>query len=135
MKNYEKPVVMINEDLAEGVYAASGTGVDCWIIDKDGETTNFVESDTSREFQFDAHHYSIQVNHVPNAVWVVTFNQPILSVVSCSGYRTTIEGSTVKVYEEHINNMNENEKWGFALRVSSENMSTLLVDNSYIMCP
>lgn len=26
MKNYEKPVVMINEELAEGVYAASGSG-------------------------------------------------------------------------------------------------------------
>jgi len=26
MKNYEKPVVMVNEGLAEGVYAASG----CW---------------------------------------------------------------------------------------------------------
>jgi len=24
MKNYEKPVVMVNEELAEGVYAASG---------------------------------------------------------------------------------------------------------------
>lgn len=35
MKNYEKPVVMINEELAEGVYAASGVGgvmgtSDCW---------------------------------------------------------------------------------------------------------
>jgi len=29
MKNYEKPVVMVNEGLAEGVYAASG---DCWTI-------------------------------------------------------------------------------------------------------
>lgn len=29
MKNYERPIVIINEDLAEGVYAASG---DCWSI-------------------------------------------------------------------------------------------------------
>ena len=30
MKNYEKPIVMINEELAEGVYAASGaTGAGC----------------------------------------------------------------------------------------------------------
>lgn len=38
MKKYEKPVVMINEELAEGVYAASGmtgpTGTqDCWSFD------------------------------------------------------------------------------------------------------
>lgn len=31
MKNYEKPVVMVNEGLAEGVYAASGTASDCII--------------------------------------------------------------------------------------------------------
>ncbi len=29
MKNYERPIVMINEDLAEGVYAASG---DCYTV-------------------------------------------------------------------------------------------------------
>lgn len=35
MKNYERPIVMINEDLAEGVYAASGAGQgsnECWTI-------------------------------------------------------------------------------------------------------
>ena len=26
MKTYEKPLVMVNNDLAEGVYAASGAG-------------------------------------------------------------------------------------------------------------
>lgn len=28
MTNYEKPVILVNEELAEGVYAASGTNVD-----------------------------------------------------------------------------------------------------------
>ena len=34
MKNYEKPVVMINEELAEGVYAASGVTYydDCYTV-------------------------------------------------------------------------------------------------------
>lgn len=30
MMNYEKPVVLANEDVAEGVYAASGA--DCWTV-------------------------------------------------------------------------------------------------------
>ncbi|MCR4649827.1 MAG: hypothetical protein K5776_12200 [Lachnospiraceae bacterium] len=32
MKNYEKPMVLSNEELAEGVYAASGNEGVCWTI-------------------------------------------------------------------------------------------------------
>ena len=32
MKNYEKPVVMVNEGLAEGVYTASGVLATCWTV-------------------------------------------------------------------------------------------------------
>ena len=34
MMNYEKPIVLANEDVAEGVYAASGAGVgsDCYTV-------------------------------------------------------------------------------------------------------
>ena len=34
MKKYEKPVVMINEELAEGVYAASGAT--CYLVNSFG---------------------------------------------------------------------------------------------------
>jgi len=128
---YEKPIVIINEEFAEGVYAASGS--DCWIIDKNGETNNIVNSDDSREFQFDAHHYSIDVGHAPDSVWTVTFTQPITSVVSCSGMPTEVLGSTVKVFRSW-ENMNQNEQWGFALRVSCSSPETLTIVSSYIGC-
>lgn len=32
MKGYEKPIAVINDELSEGVYAASGTA-DCWTVD------------------------------------------------------------------------------------------------------
>lgn len=55
MKNYEKPIVMINEDMAEGVYAASG---DCWTIsvvrdqaDAGGYSTYRIYADHSTALQ------------------------------------------------------------------------------------
>ena len=35
MKGYEKPMVMVNDGLSEGVYAASGAteAADCWTVD------------------------------------------------------------------------------------------------------
>ena len=36
MEKYVKPVVVVNEDYAEGVYAASGDG-DCWSVWVKGE--------------------------------------------------------------------------------------------------
>lgn len=139
MKKYERPVVLVNEELAEGVYAASGANaadsVDCWIIDRNGETSNEVGSDNSREFDFHASHASLAVGHTPDAVWVVTFNQGIVSVPSCSGMRTEVNGSTVKVYRAW-DNMNTNEGWGFELRVTtSGDTSTLRITSSYIDCP
>ena len=133
MKKYEKPIVMINEELAEGVYAASGQSVDCWIIDKNGETTNFVAGDSSREFQFNAHHFSIEVGHAPDSVWVVSFSQTITEVVSCSGLYTEINGTTVKVYNKW-SNANEKEEWGFALRVACASPETVTISSSYICC-
>ena len=50
MKNYVKPLVVANEELAEGIYAASG---DKWIVGNDsndsGETKPY---DTSRKLDF-----------------------------------------------------------------------------------
>ena len=63
MKNYEKPIVMINEDMAEGVYAASG----CWTI----YTTfgNRVESEGYSNFRVIANHNSTL--HISTATTIV----------------------------------------------------------------
>ncbi len=140
MKNYERPIVMINEDLAEGVYA-SGSGAapagydnaDCWVIIHNGETANDVPSESAREFQFNADHASIEVGHAPDSVWVVNFSQDITNVVSCSGMHTEISGSTVYVYRKW-DNKNILEQWGFALKVQCANYKTVTVSSAYIAC-
>ncbi len=135
MKNYERPVVLATEDLAEGVYAASGAvSTDCWVIDYVNATDNFVDSDMSRGFRVNAHHASIQAGHIPDCVWVFEFNQPITAASSDSGYVAAVEGNVVKIASSNFYNMNENENWGFAMRASSENYKTLEVVNSYIYC-
>lgn len=56
MKNYEKPIVMINEDMAEGVYAASG---DCYTFTAD------IMQGPDRPAYYD--NYVIQINGTHNA--------------------------------------------------------------------
>lgn len=138
MKKYEKPIVMINEDLAEGVYAASGAPAgydssDCWVIIHNGETSNSVPSESAREFQFNANHASLDVGHAPDSVWVVNFSQTITEVVSCSGLYTEISGDTVYVYRKW-DNKNELEEWGFALKVKCANYETVTVSSAFIAC-
>lgn len=140
MKSYERPIVVINDDLAEGVYAASGAAApagydtaDCWVIIHNGETANTVKSEEAREFQFDANHASIDVGHAPDSVWVVTFTQNITKVVSCSGMYTEISGSTVYVYRKW-DNKNDLEQWGFALKVQCADYESVSVSSAYIAC-
>lgn len=87
MKNYEKPVVLVNEELAEGIYAGSGN---CYTV-----TAEIVQKPES------THGYIIQMNathnssghHSTNRHMEVTFNQVVNYVSSeasqCWGSGTT----------------------------------------------
>lgn len=95
MKNYEKPIVVINEELAEGVYAASGfTGPigtsDCWSFDvKDIQAWN----GSHHIFEIHlTHHTGLQ--HISGATTVsVTFSAP-LSNTSYAEYASTFDGAS-----------------------------------------
>ena len=92
MKNYEKPVVLMNEELAEGVYAASGDG-DCWTL------TYTVPQRWNGEgmvIELVATH-STELQHLSlGTVVTVTFDQPILSARSESTeFVTSVSGTTV----------------------------------------
>ncbi len=92
MKKYEKPVVLVNEDLAEGVYAASGS--ECYKVVitghqyPEGERLNHI-------FQFDGEHMADQMDgHGGSAqVLVVTFDKPV-NYVSSSGAYQSGDGTT-----------------------------------------
>ncbi len=96
MKKYEKPIVMINDDLAEGVYAASGTGPmgtsDCWtyniypVQEWDGANKVFEMALT--------HHTGLE--HISGATTIsVTFNTALTSANSEFSY--SYAGNTITV--------------------------------------
>ena len=70
MKNYERPIVMINEDLAEGVYAASG----CWTSWGDYHQTR---STGMEQFCFQVNGLHIDERHNGPFIIEVTFDQDV----------------------------------------------------------
>lgn len=73
MKNYKKPIVMINEDMAEGVYAASGNCYTC--------TANITQTpDVGRDYyviQINASHNALDNHHSSSRTVVIQFNSPV----------------------------------------------------------
>lgn len=99
---YIKPLVVVNEEVAEGIYAASG---DCYSV------TAYIHQ-TPQEGRGD---YRIQVNgthaasdahHSGEQVLILTFNQPV-EYVGSNG-RGYSNGSTVTIVYNYHNNGNDN---------------------------
>ncbi len=98
MKNYEKPVLMKEEDLAEGVYAASGdvtSGGDCWTV----EPVSVQDWNGSHHvFEIRCRHTNA-VEHISSATTVVlTFNNELTDAYS--EFPASFSGSTVTVVRE-----------------------------------
>ena len=99
MEKYVKPVVLVNEDLAEGIYAASGTGAtgeyDCWSFDvqspQDWNGSHHV-------FEIHLTHH-LGLEHISAGTTVaVTFSQPLTSAYA--EYASTVSGSTITITRE-----------------------------------
>ena len=74
MKNYSKPIVLLNEELAEGVYAASGSSSACYTVDA------YIDQvpETGREYyviKWNANHNAPD-HHGTEQILTVHFNQP-----------------------------------------------------------
>lgn len=97
MKNYVKPVVLANEELAEGVYAASGGVADCWTIDVDsvqdwGDSNGHV-------FSVRCVH-STAMEHISTAITVAVTFSATLDATSFSDYPSTVSGNKITVRRE-----------------------------------
>ena len=124
MKKYEKPVLLVNESLAEGVYAASGDTVDgdCYTV------TAYIHQtpETGRE------DYRIQVNgvhaagdghHSGEQHLFLSFNQP---VTYSSSNGTLVSGdntSTIEIKYNYHNNGNDNIGLGDVVVTSGDGLS------------
>lgn len=95
MKNYEKPVVLANEELAEGVYAASGvSSADCWSID-----AYSVQDWNGQHHVFEVRIvHSDQVQHISTqSTAVLTFNNTVTDAYTEGNCQASFSGNTVTV--------------------------------------
>lgn len=91
MKEYVSPIILANEELAEGVYAASGDA-DCWTVD-----AYSVQDFDGAYHVFEVHCvHSDTVEHISSATTVVlTFNYPVTN--ARSEFDASVSGNTVTV--------------------------------------
>ncbi len=90
MRNYEKPVVLLNEELAEGVYAGSG---DCYTY------TGYVAQKPAEGMDYyvihvDGRHEATDGHHSTGRELQIVFNQP---VTYCDSMAATISGDGTSV--------------------------------------
>lgn len=110
MKNkYEKPTVVLNEELAEGVYMASGS-----VVDNDCYT---VSAYIHQKPEIGRGDYRIQVNgvhaaanghHSGEQVLTLTFNQPVNYSWSNGALVSGDGTSSIKIKYNYHNNASDN---------------------------
>lgn len=104
MKNYVKPVVLVNEELAEGVYAASG---DCYTVSGYIHQIPQLGRGDYR-IQFNGKHSAADKHHSGEQVLIITFNMP---VVYKGSNGTLVSGSgtnTISIKYNYHNNDDDN---------------------------
>ncbi len=137
MKNYERPIVMINEDLAEGVYAASGAGVgSCYLVNSFGCQNPYEITGT------DMNAWTVHVDGVHNDPGhhssyrevTIVFNYPV-QVHAKESNTTVLSGdgtNTIVVSLNHHNNSVDNIGLsGFVVKVD-KSITDLKVTNAFI---
>lgn len=105
MLSYQKPIVLLNEDLAEGVYAASGGGDDCYTASAsitqtpEGGRENYC---IHADGKHDADHQSSQ------QILILYFNQPVTYVSSNGTYVSGNGTNVLKIKYTYWNNPTDN---------------------------
>ncbi len=137
MKKYESPIIIENEDLAEGIYANSGVNPDnvdepqCWTlaITKD----QVVAHEKWANYRIHATH--IGTVHISTASMVtIVFSQEITSA-NFEGFGVSINGCTVTLTrEQHGNAYSCNDDYNSLLKVYCNDPESLYVVSSTISC-
>ena len=111
MKNYKKPVVLLNEELSEGVYAASGEG--CYTV-KGKVVQGPATGMENYVVQVDALH-DTTTHHSTEQVLIITFNKPV-KYISCYAEGAKLESgdgtNTLRIKLTYHKNAVENIGFG-----------------------
>ncbi len=134
-----KPMVLEVEDLAEGIYAASGENIEenndredqCWTIDITKDQV--IAHEGIAKFRIKATHPNAV--HISRATTVViTFNQ-IITSARFEGFDASISGATVTlVRQSHGNAYNSLDEYNSLLEVTCKDPDALTTVSYTIDC-
>lgn len=141
MKNYEKPIVLANSELSEGVYAASGpyqaTGSDCY---KAGANTTQAPEYGRGSFclHVDGKHNSVDGDgHATDSqTLVLTLSNPV-EVVASQGKNVTVSPDGYTVYIDYSYHNNSSDNIGLSdvyVRTKDGTESGLTVTDTQFIC-
>lgn len=132
MKKYERPVIVVNEELAEGVYAASGvTDGECWTVDVQWAQT---VDDNNVNFRVIANHPGT-VAHISSASTVtIVFSHNVTSA-KFEGFAADVNGNVVTLTRaSHGNSYYSADQYNSLLELNTPNAREISVVSSSIVC-
>ena len=105
MQEYAKPIVLENEELSEGVYAASGS--DCYTA------SGYIHQTPQQgrgdyRIQLNAKHAATDSHHSGCQIATLTFNQPVVYKSSNGSICGTGTGNTIEIEYGYHNNGSDN---------------------------
>lgn len=130
-KSYVKPMILANDELAEGIYLASGDG-ECWTIAVSKDQANAGEGAST--FRIQANH-STNLQHISTqTTMVLTFNQTI-SACTFEGFNATIVGNTVTLVRPQLaDSYMSGDNFNSMVRVTGTDGETLQCTGATISC-
>lgn len=141
---YNKPMLLVNDDLAEGVYAASGadevvgegsggstTSTDCWTV-----SVNKDQNDAGGYCTFRvAANHSQSVTHISSKTVVTIVFSDTVTSAEFEGFSASVSGNTVTLTREsHANAYYSGDNFNTLLKIWAPNYRDISVVSSGITC-
>lgn len=136
---YEKPIVVATDDLAEGVYAASGSGVlgdsttsgDCWTV-----TVTKDQNDAGGYCTFRvAATHSTSVTHISTKTTVTIAFSSNVTAAEFEGFNASVSGSVVTLTREsHANAYYSGDNFNTLLKIWADDYQNITYTSASISC-
>lgn len=120
MNNYEKPIVLANNELSEGVFAASG-GSECYTVSSYIHQTPQVGRGDYR-IQLNATHAADDKHHSGQQILTISFNQPV-EYSSSNGTALVRAGTELKIQFNYHSNASDNIGLGELVVISDPGLA------------